>query len=175
MRNLLITIAIILTTISNAQTNFIWEKVIETKGTKQELYSKSKMFIAEVWNDSNSVIKNDDPNAGLILIKGIHTKNSKYLGVQYTYVFDYTIKIIMKDNKVKFIIQDVRNTDVYNTSVSGFPTFDVLDKEWNKKHRYSGLTKKKYISFINELKSEIGSIITTYENYLNSDVLSTNW
>ena len=56
--------------LSYSQTNFQWEKIDSVNKSKAQIYSDTKMFIAEVWKSANSVIQNDDKESGLILVKG---------------------------------------------------------------------------------------------------------
>ena len=53
-----------------SQTDFKWEKIDSVPKTKYQIYSDTKMFIAENWKSVQNVIQNDDKEAGLILVKG---------------------------------------------------------------------------------------------------------
>jgi hypothetical protein len=55
---------------SLAQSNFEWVKTDSIQKTKEQIYSATKMFIAETWKSSKEVIQNDDKDGGIILIKG---------------------------------------------------------------------------------------------------------
>lgn len=63
---------------SFAQTNFKWEKIDSVAKTKSQLYSDTKMFIAETWKSSKDVIQNDDKEGGVLLIRGISIRTATY-------------------------------------------------------------------------------------------------
>ena len=52
------------------QENFKWEKSDTIPKTKSQLYSNTKMFIAENWKSAKTVIQNEDIEAGIIFLKG---------------------------------------------------------------------------------------------------------
>lgn len=52
------------------QINFRWEKIDSVAKSKSQIYSDTKMFIAETWKSSKSVIQNDDKENGAVFIEG---------------------------------------------------------------------------------------------------------
>ncbi len=75
MKKMLFFIAASLITLSSiAQVDFRWEKIDSVDKSKSQIYSDTKMAIAELWKSAQSVIQNDDKEGGMILVKGASRK-----------------------------------------------------------------------------------------------------
>jgi|WetSurMetagenome_2_1015567.scaffolds.fasta_scaffold540464_2 hypothetical protein len=74
---------------SFGQVNFIWEKTDSIPMTKSQLYSTTKMFIAEFLNSpKEAVILNDDKEAGVIFVKAFVTTIAEGNNM---YIYDYNV------------------------------------------------------------------------------------
>ena len=49
--------------------NFKWESIDTINKTKDEIYTLSKVFISSMFNEPDRVIKVDDKESGIIIIK----------------------------------------------------------------------------------------------------------
>ena len=58
-----------------SQTDFKWDKVDSVSKNKGQIYSDTKMFIAEFWKSAQNVIQNDDKEGGMILLKGVSVQS----------------------------------------------------------------------------------------------------
>ena len=63
------------------------EKIDSVNKTKLQIYTDTKMFIAEYWKSAQNVIQNDDKDAGVILIKGSTTKFCTFMLNTHTFIF----------------------------------------------------------------------------------------
>jgi hypothetical protein len=108
MRKILVALLLTYGLTSVGQHNFIWDVTDSTTKTKNEIYSDIKLFIATKWNSAQSVIQNDDKDAGIILIKGIQPEhiNTMMIGT-LNYKFSYTVTFKMKDYKYKITLNNV--------------------------------------------------------------------
>lgn len=94
-----------------------FEKVFEVVGTKEELFSKAKLWVVEMFVSAKDVIQAEDKNEGFITGKGILTYTYQYYynrkkGIEpekkpNESKANFSFKIFLKDNKVKVIIADV--------------------------------------------------------------------
>ena len=153
-----------------AQSKFEISKVDSISKTKSELYSATKMFISEYWKSAQDVIQNDDKESGLILIKGSSIKYSSFLLNQHRFIFSYTVKFLMKDNKYK-----VEITNVYNTSHTcvgnSWGTVDPCDNFTGNKY----LPAKKGNEMFLDLYNDLQGIVNDYNKYLQSSKNSNDF
>jgi len=143
-------------TLSNGQTkltneiNFKWEKTDSVAKTKSQIYSDTKMFIAEYWKSAQNVIQNDDKEAGVILVKGLCTITTSAWVNDYT----YNVTFKMKENKYKIILDNV-----YAGKAHLKDALALADEPDNKEQ--------------NELlKQDLQSIVDSYEEYIKKPSVS---
>ena len=88
---------------SYGQENFKWDKVDSVNKTKSQIYSDTKMYVVK----NIGQFQSDDKDGGIIVIKG-ELKELITFGVSpYTYYYNYNITFLIKDNKVKLILDNV--------------------------------------------------------------------
>lgn len=171
MKNhLLLLLALI--TINNvfAQENFVWEKTDSVAKTKEQIYSDTKMFIAEYWKSAKSVIQNDDKEGGLILVKGIVMVSRVYALYPYEYTYSYNVTFRMKNSKYKITIDNVYCESANIGDVRKLKVvhpFEGDDAPDMKSGLGGGLPKKKLIEVMTELKNRLQMITDEYSEYLN--------
>ena len=147
--------------LSYSQTNFQWEKIDSVNKSKAQIYSDTKMFIAEVWKSANSVIQNDDKESGLILVKGSTIKTCFYMLNNHDLTYSYTIKFSMKDKKYRIQICDVINTS-HTCRGNIWKTVDPVDNfEGNQ-----NLGKNVGNNTFNSIKSELQQVFDAYIEYI---------
>ncbi len=168
---LTVTMAALLITGLSAQENFEWDVIIDVpETTKEELYSRTKMFISENWKSAQAVIQNDDKDNGIILIKGITSVGIQANFAAYVdFKFNNTIKFMFKDNKCRIIVDNL----------SGHSGISNGKYVWNAEQVsdtypggfVSGLPKNKYNKLMIHLRYEINKTMTAYENYVNQPLM----
>lgn len=177
---------------SLAQSNFEWIKTDSIQRTKEQLYSTTKMFIAETWKSSKDVIQNDDKEGGLILIKGktevIWKEGKGMLTTFYESWYSYHVTFRMKNSKYQIKIDNVTPDDSFITvgtsSVTGMSP-NVQDYTLTPQDSLNLLQKTggKYIlklyphyrNVMAELKTDLQSIVDAYSNYLKKSIVSTDF
>ena len=168
MKMILLVLLAFVSLFSSAQESFKWDIVKESPKTKEQLYSDTKMFIAEAWNSAQSVIQNDDKENGLILVKGISSQTMKIQLVFPTWTFAYTVKFYMKDHKYRIVIDNV-NCESANCGVHQWPLMPVADNYPEEKGgRTTGLNKKRYESLMSDLKQELQTLVDSYQTYMEN-------
>ena len=176
MKKLLFTIAIGLVGMTaQAQTNFKWDEVDSISKTKTELYSLTKMYIAETWKSAQDVIQNDDKDGGMILVKGVSIQKPFYQMHTHNLVFSYSVKFLFKDNKYRIIIENVycqsHRVEVYDWAL--MPVADTYPTE--KGLRITTTNEEKYLEIMASLRNELQLIVDGYELYLkNNKGVTTN-
>ena len=152
-----------------SQANFKWEKVDSTLKTKNQIYSDTKMFIAETWKSAKDVIQNDDKETGLILIKGVTIESVSLFMATYKYVYNYTITFKMKDNKYKIILDNVNCEEAIFSgrgSIAEINPFEGDNCPPTGTLSHPGLPRGKAISMMANLKFDLQSIIDRYMEYI---------
>lgn len=162
--------------LSYCQDNFIWDKIDSIPKTKDQLYSDSKMFIAEVWKSAQAVIQNDDKENGVILIKGSTKFNYPMFMRSIDLYFNYKIIFMMKNNKIRVILNDVYCNSVY-CSTFEWPKMPVADEYPKTKGLIStGVSKNNYLEIMKILKNELQTIVDSYLVYMKkTSVTQSNW
>lgn len=167
--------AILLANITLSQTNFKWDKVDSVNKTKSQIYSDTKIFIAQTWKSAQNVIQNDDKEDGNILIKGNCIKTVLMAGgmQQFRYVYNYSITFRMKDGKYKISLDNVyceSATFMTNPSytIVKIEPFEGDNCPPTGTMSNAGISKKKAILMMPELKQDLEDIVNSYEKYIKT-------
>jgi hypothetical protein len=132
-----------------------YERIYENDTCKQSyLYSKSKMYIADVFKSANNVIQNDDPSFGSLICKGNVSVSNYY--------FSFTLKVRVKDGASKITITDVYNSSApYKCSTIEINNFRGMFMD--------NLTKKQYNGIMVRLNKELEYIVSSYYRHMDSE------
>lgn len=167
MKSVFFVLAIFFITPLYSQTNFTWDVSDTISKTKDQIYSDVKFFVAKSWKSANHVIQNDDKDAGIILVKGIITRNISFLGAGYAYDYSYTVTFRMKDGKYKFTIDNVYCERAYMTTSNQFiakvEPFDGDNCPETGTFKCPGPPKKKLIPMMATVKDDLQSIYDAFK------------
>ena len=146
-----------------AQTNFQWEKIDSISKAKAQIYSDTKMFIAEAWKSAQNVIQNDDKEAGMILVKGSSSQTLFFQMNSHTWTFSYTVSFFMKEKKYRIVINNVycSSARCQQYEWPHIPCSDTYPG-WGK----TSLKEDKYTVLMTTLKTELQNIVDSYEKYI---------
>ena len=158
-------------TVSFAQTGFKFEKTDSVSKTKSQLYSDTKMFIAETWKSAHNVIQNDDKEAGMILVKGLTSITCGRGLTIYTFTYSYNVKFLMKNSKYKIIAENIQYLH------GPTPAWD--GKQLNPQDEFPGMWKagigeKPYTELMTSLKTEMQSIVDSYQKNIKTQSLANS-
>ena len=171
--------AILFLSINNvfSQKNFLWEKTDSLTKNKSQIYSDTKMFIAETWKSAKAVTENDDKESGIILIKGICSKSDTYSMAVYEYNFRYNVTFRMKENKYKINIDNVYCESAYrgNERIKKIDPFEGDNCPETNPGWGGGLPKKKMILLMVSLKNELQLIIDNYTANIKLPSKNSDW
>jgi len=169
---------ILIFTLSFGQTNFKWEKTDSITKTKDQLYSDTKMFIAETWKSSKDVIQNDDKDGGIVLIKGASTQKIMHVMAEYVFVYSYNVTCKMKNGKYKMNLDNVHCESARitggTTVVPKVEPFDgnICPSAYGGKGKFGD----KVVLMMTSLKSELQGIVDSYEKYIKTtSTKSSEW
>ena len=163
---------------SFGQTDFKWEKTDSITKTKTQIYSDTKLFIAEAWKSAQDVIQNDDKEAGMILVKGTVKEEIMYGLTLYTYYYGYTVTFLMKDGKYKIVLNNVTcNTTVAPTgakyTIPCIPPFE--GENYPDVPNWGNLSKKKQIELMTKLKVDLQGIVDNYLVSIKKQSINSGW
>jgi hypothetical protein len=178
MKNLFLTaIFSLITIVSFSQDNFKWDKIDSTTKSKDEIYTLTKMYIAETWYSAQNVIQNDDKENGTILIKGVNVQSHTFQLNNHVWNFNYTVKFQFKENKYRIIIDNVHCTYA-RCAQYDWPLMPVSDTYPTEKgFKLTSLNEIWYLKIMGHLKTDLQSIVDGYENYINKNntTINTDW
>ncbi len=154
---------------------FKWEKKDSVSKNKSQIYSDTKMFIAETWKSSKDVIQNDDKEGGIILIKAISTQTATYgkgmMSQHYRYVYSYNVTFMMKEGKYKIILNNVfcQNANLVGSTylITEIQPFDGDNCPETGTFKKTGCPKE-IILMMASFKSELQGIVDSYEKYIKT-------
>ena len=164
---------IMISTVGYSQENFKWDVITDSlKANKSQLYSGTKLFIAETWKSAQDVIQSDDKESGVILIKAQSLQTLPSMPVRW--IFNYTIKFMVKDNKCRIVVERIHCSSA-KAGHYEWPRMPVLDTYpesglWN-----TGLSKKRYLKLMYSLKNELQSIVDNYVSHLQKPAIIDEW
>lgn len=151
-----------------------YSEVIQMEGvSKDELFSRAKLFFVNTYNNATKVIQNEDKDAGIIAGKAITSDNiiiGKFSGSGATDApATYTITLAVKDGRYKYTITDIvqEKLGLLTTSPDN-PNIPVMaGKKWKSEAR-EGVKKSANLVFgnlINALKSEMNKTAPMEEDW----------
>jgi len=163
-----------------SQESFQWEKVDSVGKTKEQIYTDTKIFIANTWKSAQNVIQNDDKDGGVIIVRGSSTHKIMHYLNYYTYVYSYTVTFKMKDNKYKISIDNVFCDKAYpvgqaNFNICKIEPFDYVYEKCKTGFNVSTLPEKKAIQIMEQLRTELLLIYYGYESFINSPTKTEDW
>jgi len=176
-KHLLLALFMIMSILSFAQENFKWDTIIDSlDGNKDELYSKTKLFIAENWKSAQNVIQNEDKEAGIILIKGLSIQYMFFQLWDHKWNFSYSVKFLTKDNKCRIVIENVY-CESARCSVHEWPHLPVADTYPTEKGlKTTGLSQERYIELMTLLKQDLQSIVDLYTISVKNPIIkNADW
>ena len=120
----------------NEKGDFLIQEVVETPGSKEQLFGRAALFYAESFNSANDVVQVKDSDNGLIQGKGLSELDidTEY-GIGTVYMF-YSIKIECKDNRFRYRIYDVYYQSPENPNIKSTP------QDWFRHSAYESLKPK---------------------------------
>jgi hypothetical protein len=162
-RQLLLMLFLTTGLISYGQVDFKWDVIIDSLDlNRDQLYSKTKLFIGETWKSAQDVIQNDDKEAGVILVKGLCVKNIFFQMNDHRWTFSYNVKFYVKDKKCRIVIDNVY-CESARCGQYEWPHMPVADKYPTEKGpKNTGLYEDRYLELMNLVKLDLQMIVDTY-------------
>ena len=106
--------------------------------TKDDIYSKVKIWISEYYKSAKNVIELDDKENGVIILHPTSKFNFTQFTIITTYV-DYQCKILIKDSKIKIINNSfINNSIAYKAWAQGL----VYGEDYKPKFGYGKFYKQ---------------------------------
>jgi hypothetical protein len=175
MKKIFLTIAAITSIFTvMAQSNFTIERSDTLSTTKEQIYDDTKRFISEFWN-SEDVIKQDDKETGIILVKGL-IYITKYHRYEHKYIYSYHMKFLMKEKKYKIIIDNIECITAICEINVNCPYVDFCESCDFPGYSATFLNENTWKQLMRSLKSEFTAVADKYEKYIKTASPSgTNW
>lgn len=174
MKNIFLLLISIFPILLNAQNSKL-EDIQEVTMNKNELFSKTKMFISDKWQNPKHSIQNEDKDGGVVQVKTEKEFSINVgMGLKCVYKYEYLTKFRLKDNKYKIEIYDINCTSASQVGLGNeykiplIPYFEG-DNVPDTKKAGKGISKKKAIALMDELRDEFSAIFKEYNQYLKED------
>ena len=181
MKKVLFIVMFVLIALSMSAQDFKFEIVIEVSKTQAELYSLSKMFVADFWYSAKNITQNQDDASYTIQLKAIKNIEKKAgMGLVNSYEYKYSVKLQSKDNKCRIQIYDIECTEAYQAGLGSqyqipkIQPFTGNSTNQKTKSLGKGISKDKAVEMMQELNSFFNSIIESYDKQLQSSN-DDNW
>lgn len=171
MKKILFAFFLLLPFLAKAQEAKI-EETKEIEMTKNELFSKTKMFISDKWTNPKNSIQNEDKDSGIIQVKT--QKEIAFnvgMGLKCIYNYEYLTKFRFKDNKYRIEIYDIQCTSAVQSGLGTEQEIPLIpyftgDNAPKTKKMGKGISEKKAKEMMNELNNEFTGIMNSYSKYL---------
>ncbi len=156
-----------------AQKNFEWDVIVDSPQNKVELLEQIKRFITEEWQIEDKEIMLEDISKGVIVTKGKLQISSVRNLVMFTHKIEYAAKFYAKDKKARIVIDNVNCVSTIQPHLGGNlegvkpPISDTYPEKNGKK--ITGMSKKKYIQMMEELKADIQKTVDSYVEFMSSN------
>jgi hypothetical protein len=164
-----------------------WSKVDSVKKSKDQIYSDTKMFIAEGWKSAKDVIQNDDKDKGVILIRTSINKKIILGGglTEASLWYTYNVKFLMKDGKYKIIVDNFNYDHGTGGASTGMNIANTIANGPQKKQEVewiyktnplepfpglmrAGMSEKKYLELRESIQTDMQSIVDSYDKYIKT-------
>lgn len=155
---------------ATAQNSYRWERIDSVSKTKSQIYSDTKMFIAETWKSSKDVIQNDDKENGIILVKGVISKFGGGVLNTGKFWYSYNVKFYIKEQKCRIVIDNFV-----------FDSADTPNRKAQVAEEYPGgwncsLSKNQWTDLMISLKEDMQGIVNSYTKFIKGASPNTeNW
>lgn len=148
MKTITVSILLLLSFKSFTQELVIRDTITRSGKTKSDLYTLTKIWVAKTFVDANNVIKMDDKDAGVLILKGnsnVHVKGSFGTGVGYDGACWYTITFYLKDEQCVYTIEGIGSRE--------YPLQTEMKSKRDKPYREACL------KVVDHLKEEINKAV----------------
>jgi len=153
-----------------AQENFKWDRIDSVPKSKKELFSQTKMFIAEKWKSANDLIQNADEETGIIVVKGSCSNTKTVMMYPATVYFHYTAIFYVKDGKCRMTVENIYSTHGFRAGRSYEVNMPIADTfPTSQGMTLTRMTKSSYEAMMKDLKVDISAIVDSYNDYLRSN------
>jgi len=142
--------------------------------TQNEIYLASKRFIAETWNDPNQVIKNDDPEAGVILLRGLHIEEMRFQGINHVWKFTYQVKFQMRDNEFRVSIENV-SCESADAEGRAWPLLPMSLTYPERGYMKTSLKEDRYLTIMQNVHGVMQSIQDRYAEAMKKPAVKDDW
>lgn len=151
----------------NDEGSVYFEKVFEVKGTKDELYSKGKLWLSQMVHDLNAALVNDDKPNGTLVIKtnmdvAYVTQRTKNKGVElnpFTSTIYFTLKLYFKDDKAKILVDNIQFEKDFYHNLRDLNASYIKDvNAMAPKSAKEADTKRSYSLFVNGIANSINNL-----------------
>lgn len=155
--------------------NTVKTNIKETDYSKSKMFSLTKMFVADKWNNPKLATVNSDEELGVIQIntqKEIDVKVG--MGLTCVYTYNYKVKFQFKENKYKIDIYDIECVSAEQVGLGSFNTVPLIqyfegDNPPEKTKKMGrGVSKKQAVKIMELLRSDFESLFDDYNSYINS-------
>jgi hypothetical protein len=133
-----------------------YEQVDSATATKEQLYQRAKLWFANAFKDSRSVIQLDDKDDGQIVGKGNFDVPYKY-GVNTVAQCNFTLKIDVKEAKYRIQVYNIN----YQWANAGQNTMSIEQLKTSFNGRYYNKiapgTNEKILNLIQDFKTNLSA------------------
>ncbi len=154
-----------------SQKTFNWDVIDSIPKSKDQIYLSAKSFIVDYWKSANNVIQLDDKENGIIVIKAVSVQKKFFQMNDHVYVFPYTVKFQMKNNKYRVIIENVHCESALCQNVK-WPLLPITFEYPG--YMKTSLSEKRFNEIMSDLHFEMENIISNFKTYISKNESTNN-
>lgn len=156
----------------NTEGRVSYEGVVELANiSKDELYDRSRVWLATAFNSSKAIIDFSDKESGKTISKVAATTYVKSLGkTSFIGSWHYTFTIIVKDSKYKYVITDFYH--VNDTNVAGCKSVGAIENSEEQVHGLTCPNRKQLKEMKTILAVETSALINALKSNMSKKSVS---
>jgi hypothetical protein len=115
----IITFLMVLNAKAQTDTAISFIEIVQVEGaSKEQLFQRARVWFAENFKDSKSVLQISDKETGELFAKGSFTSHYKFRMTNRDWtnrgVYYFTLRVIVKDGRYKYSLTDINHFGDYN-------------------------------------------------------------
>jgi hypothetical protein len=150
--------------IDSTDNNITYKAVIKIpKATSEQIYSKIRAWMANIYNSANNVLQMDDKASGTLIAKGVFS----YPNLHYPSFVKYILTVNIKPEKFRITITN------YTLNIAGDDTVYPLENMYqgfkNDAHAKDEIDfniKSQLIDMLNDVDNKSNGILKSLNNFM---------
>jgi hypothetical protein len=145
--------------------------------SKSDLYLAGLEWVSKTYKSGKSVLQTTDKEGGIIIGKAVaQTLTYNNMGVKKDGgYFSYTISIYCKDNKFKYLIDNISYNKGEMLLTPGADLAETFPHNWTGLIGNNKQTRREWLSFQKQANTEFRIIIEDLKKHMSKSKIKSDW